>query len=82
MYNADDPLDPADNTSDDRIVTLPELDETPAPLSTVTLPPKSEAVVVPADTNTSPPAPEFVDPTTREMLPALPALALPVRMST
>jgi hypothetical protein len=62
VNNRADPLEPAVEASDVASVMLPELDDTPEPVITVTLPPALDAVVVPAAINKLPPVPVSVAP--------------------
>jgi len=82
VYSCADPLAPDDVESDVASSMLPELEDTPAPVTTVTLPPALESVVVPAAINTLPPVPESVAPDNSDSDPAVPAVAEPVPRST
>ena len=83
LLNTTLPESPAVIAFADRTVTRPDDDTPPSPLTTLMDPPFDVAsVVVPADTYTSPPAPESVDPTVRDIDPAAPVSAVPVAMDT
>ena len=78
LLNTIDPLTPAGDVFADRIITLPDDDTAPAPLTTVTLPPVfDDEVVEPAYKYSPPPFPLFVLPTATDIGPAEPRLARP-----
>ena len=83
LLNTTLPESPAVTAFADRTVTRPDDDTPPSPLTTLMDPPFDVVcVVTPADTYTSPPAPELVEPTVSDMDPADPEVAAPDAMDT
>jgi hypothetical protein len=78
-----DPLTPDDNAFALRIVTSPDDDDAPAPLTIDTTPPVlDDDVVEPACSSRLPPSPLVVEPTSTDTAPAEPLVAVPLPMIT
>ena len=83
VENSNVPLEPAATAFALRMVTAPDDDDVPAPLTMLTAPPTKFAdVVSPANKAKLPPLLLFDEPTVTLMLPAAPLFDVPVEIRT